>query len=62
MIGATGPLRNGGLRMSSQYCALLSVVFMIPVVFLFDCVHQRKQNYRRLWEMYEGLKALSKAQ
>jgi len=45
--------------MLSQYIALLSVVFMIPVVFLFDRVHQRKQHYRRLWEMYEGLKALS---
>ena len=44
--------------MLSQYFALLSVAFMIPVVFLFDRVHQRKQHYRRLWEMYEGLKAL----
>lgn len=47
--------------MSSQYFALLSVVFMFPVVFLFDRVHQRKQHYRRLREMYEGLKALNRA-
>jgi hypothetical protein len=59
MISTAGALRNEGLRMLSQYFALLSVVFMIPVVFLFDRVHQRKQIYRRLWEMYEGLKSLS---
>jgi len=40
----------------AQYYALLSIVLMIPVVILFDWVHQRKQNYRRLWEMYEDLK------
>lgn len=43
--------------MTRQF-ALLSIVFMIPAVFLFDRVHQRKRNYRRLWEMYEGLKTL----
>lgn len=42
----------------TQYFALLSMVFMFPVVILFDWAHQRKRNYRRLWEMYEGLKAL----
>lgn len=47
--------------MLPQYFALLSVVFMFPVVFLFDRVHQRKQHYRRLWEMYEGLQALTRA-
>ncbi|HEY1241318.1 MAG TPA: hypothetical protein VGF16_12220 [Bryobacteraceae bacterium] len=47
--------------MLSQYFALLSVVFMIPVVFLFDRVHQRKRHYRWLWEMYEGIKVLSQA-
>jgi len=43
------------MRMSS-YFALLSIAFMIPVVFLFDRVHQRRRNYRRLWQMYEALK------
>lgn len=47
--------------MLPQYFALLSVVFMFPVVFLFDRVHRRKQHYRRLWEMYEGLQALTRA-
>ena len=42
----------------TQYFALQSIVLMIPVVILFDRVHQRKQNYRRLWEMYEGIKRL----
>ena len=42
----------------SQYWALLSIVFMIGVVFLFDRVYQRRRHYRRLWEMYEGLKTL----
>ena len=42
----------------TQFFALLSIVFMIPFVILFDRVHQRKRNYRRLWEMYEGLKTL----
>ena len=46
----------------TQYFALLSIVFMIPAVILFDRVHQRKQNYRRLWEMYEGLKTLQAPQ
>ena len=42
----------------SQYWALQSIVFMIPVVFLFDRIHPRKLHYRRLWEMYEGIKTL----
>ena len=42
----------------SRYFALQSIVFMIPIVLLFDRVHQRRRNYRRLWEMYEGLKQL----
>lgn len=44
-----------------QYCALLSIVFLIPVVFLFDGIHRRNLNYRRLWEMFEGLKTLGKS-
>lgn len=43
----------------TQYFALLSIVFMIPIVILFDRVHERRRNYRRLWEMYEELKALN---
>ena len=42
----------------SRYFALQSIVFMIPIVLLFDWVHQRRRNYRRLREMYEGLKQL----
>ncbi|HLK48246.1 MAG TPA: hypothetical protein VKT49_08935 [Bryobacteraceae bacterium] len=42
----------------TQYFALLSIVFMIPIVILFDRIHQRNRNYRRLWEMYEGIMSL----
>lgn len=45
-----------------QYLALSSIVFMIAVVILFDWAHQRRRNYRRLWEMYEGLKARHRSQ
>jgi len=58
MIATTRPLTNGEEMLMAQFFALLSVVLMIPVVLLFDWAHQRKRNYRRLWEMYEGLKAL----
>lgn len=39
----------------SRYWALLSIVFMIPFVFLYDRLHRRNGNYRRLWEMYREL-------
>jgi hypothetical protein len=35
--------------MQSQYCALLSMVFMMIFVALFDGVHQRKRDYRLSW-------------
>lgn len=41
----------------SSYWALQSVVFMIAFVFVFDGIHQRIRNYRRLWEMYRELQA-----
>ena len=41
----------------SRFYALLSVVFMIAFVVLFDKVHQRNSNYRRLWAMYRELQA-----
>ena len=45
----------------TQYFALQSIVLLIPVVILFDRVHQRKRIYRRLREMYEGIKRLHNA-
>ncbi|GEM_PF-3522533 len=42
----------------ARYGALQAVIFLIPAVFLFDRIHQRNRHYRRLREMYEGLKTL----
>jgi hypothetical protein len=36
--------------MQSQYCALLSMVFMMIFVALFDGVHQRKRH-RQSWAL-----------
>ena len=41
----------------SRYYALLSVVFMMGFVVVFDKIHQRNSNYRRLWEMYRALRS-----
>jgi hypothetical protein len=35
--------------MPSQYCALLSMVFMMIFVALFDAARQRKRNDRDSW-------------
>jgi hypothetical protein len=42
----------------SRFWALESIVFMMAFVFLYDRMHLRRRHYRRLWEMYEGLKTL----
>jgi flagellar biosynthesis protein FlhB len=39
----------------ASFCALLSLVFMIAFVSLFDVIHQRNRHYRRLRVMYEGV-------
>lgn len=39
----------------SHYWALLSIVYQIAFVYLWDRVHQRNRNYRRLWQMYREL-------
>jgi len=36
--------------------ALLAVVLAIAFVVLFDRVHARNRNYRRLWKMYRELR------
>ena len=41
----------------SRYWSLLAVVFLMAFVYLYDKVHQRNRNYRRLWEMYRELQA-----
>jgi hypothetical protein len=64
MITATGQLRLGigGWNDMSRYWALLSIVFMIPFVFLYDKLHRRNCNYRRLWEMYRELQERNRQQ
>ena len=42
----------------SRYFALLSVVYMIAFVIVFDRVHQRNRNRRWLRRMYAELRAL----
>jgi hypothetical protein len=37
--------------MQSQYCALLSMVFMMIFVALFDGVHQRNRHNRQTWAL-----------
>ena len=41
----------------SQTFALLSLVFMIAFVILFDAKHQRDRHYRRILFMYEAVRA-----
>jgi hypothetical protein len=45
-----------------RYCALQAIVFMMAYVFVFDHLHRRNRAYRRLREMYEGLKSLGHCQ
>jgi|HubBroStandDraft_4_1064222.scaffolds.fasta_scaffold505691_1 hypothetical protein len=37
--------------MQSQYCALLSMVFMMIYVAVFDRIHQRKRHNRQSWAL-----------
>ncbi len=46
----------------AQYLELISMAAVIPAVLLFKRIHRRRQNDRRLREMYEGLKALHGAE
>ena len=41
----------------SRYWALFAVVLAMAFVFLFDGVHRRNENYRKLWRMYRELRA-----
>ena len=37
---------RGSQQLMSHYCALLSIVFMMSFVALFDCMHVDKRNAR----------------
>jgi hypothetical protein len=37
--------------MQSQYCALLSMVFMMIFIAMFDGIHQRNKHNRQLWAL-----------
>jgi len=37
---------------ASPHFALLSIVFMMGFVMLFDGIHRRNQRYQRIWSMY----------
>jgi predicted tellurium resistance membrane protein TerC len=39
--------------MLTQQYALLSIVWMIGFVMLFDRVHSRRRHYQYLWDMYK---------
>ncbi len=42
----------------TQYVELISILSVIPAVILFKRVHRRRQNDRRLRQLWEGLKSL----
>ncbi len=45
----------GDADLTTRFSSLLSLIFMMGFVMLFDLIHQRNRHYQWLGALYKGL-------
>jgi hypothetical protein len=45
----------GDADLTTRFSSLLSLIFMMGFVMLFDLIHQRNRHYQWLGSLYKGL-------